>query len=475
VIVIMIFKKTTNSASTSVKGRKVTTPPKAVKKTVQVVRPVMKNKGTVNTPFNSYPNRRTMNKHPVVSAYVDKRHNGVRVRGTAFIQDLVVWSSTDSSDMDGQTVKFSNLIYASPALIPGRVSLMAKAFTKYRFDMICLSYRGHFSSATDGEVFIAYCDDPSMNPTELVSRQIKVFMDNMDGTDAGPVYNNGRKTCATAHPTEKDKFYEISKDHQNVEDVMQGKFICATTNCKESSFGELIVEYDLVLVDNEVSVHEILSDCSTSNSGALYALRFEPQNIGSASAVALSPGYVLNSPNESTSYVNMKTGLYSCFVPTDPIFAKTQVGPWSRPGVEMFASVFPELGVAGSYRARIVLFASLADMIAGVSLALQSSIVSTIVSSFVQMVSLLVDESNFVDPGYELLETPLARKFKGHRDHIQFHLDNFRLRTKEQVVLTAPPTPTGDLVLNQGERIAPRSLDRYYSPSPLGYGGVTPQ
>lgn len=465
----MVFKTKTQSAATSVKGKQ-TQQAKPAKKSTPVVKmlkqPSVPHKTrTFTTPQATYL-KRTTNSNLHVSAFSGEGKNGIRIRGQVYLKDLYNFVRTDIVTELSNTTVYTNVLYVHPEILAGRVSLMSKAFNMYRFREICLEFRGNYAVTQSGEVFISYCDDPTMDPTLLQGRQIKSWMDTIPTSDSGPIYaQKSQKICADVKPHEL-RWYSMSKNGQDVKDIVQGKFLVAVTLAAIADFGELICSFDLELADDEIDVEEVLRSVATTQGSTsnTKAIRFPAQTI-SGTRDKLADLSVVDTPAATTGSVSMLNGVYSIMVQDPGVVTPSlsRAGNGWRAGVD-FVGTIVQLATGLPV---LRLFDSFADLASGQSTMLGASILTAANSGWVTFTRLLGGDGKDLAP----LSSPLM-KIKGFADHYN-DLDRLGLlETKKEV--SAPPTPVlqpgvlFDHYGRQGEPDHGRSREQYYTGTRLG-------
>lgn len=259
-----IFKSNNmKTAATSVKGGQKGS--KSVK-TVQIATPQKKtvsknlaNKGGKRMP--SIPTRALNHRRSSHGRFGFKearpigKHNGLRVTGTIFLNDII---SPDLSAPVGTGVatRFIDMVYLHPHMLQTKLWLISQTFVKYRFNKIGISYLGERGTDEFGDLYIAYIPDPDVDPTLLLDKQIKVWLDNVDDVYRGTVF--------TVRP-EYSEFRSLDSELRNMvhdtstlHDTYQGKLVFACSGTAAKYLGECVLSFDVEMYDEEMDVTQTL-------------------------------------------------------------------------------------------------------------------------------------------------------------------------------------------------------------------------
>jgi len=145
-------------------------------------------------------------------------------------------------------------------MIIGRASVIAKTFEKYRFNKFTLNYVSNQPSNNGGELYMTYVSDPSLDPTKLTDRQLKVYFDSIPKTFSGNVAVESRIAMCSFNLNQgrTDKLYTVLQDQDDIQDVYQGKFVFGASATLATVLGDIYLEYEMDVVDAVLSINDIL-------------------------------------------------------------------------------------------------------------------------------------------------------------------------------------------------------------------------
>jgi len=313
VAVITIFKQNKKTAVTSVKGGKAMVRAKTSPKSATGLRsvvPVMKAKAKAFSSKNGIANMsgrykersipvtrnyyKTVANHTYSSVNVDGCE-GVRVRGTMFLDDLVSYAASAGGSIP---TRFISERYLHPALLSGRLAKVAETFQKFRFDKIRVVFVSAVSTASAGTIHLAVLDDVLVDPTILQDRQIKMWNDSMEGTFSGNVYTEENLSWTEADLSNQP-FLHVDRNQSDLENVSQAKICVSVTNTTPATYlGELYIDFDVIFCDDYLSL-STLSSLGTQN----------PSKTLGIPAVAVNT--VVGPVTGLGTYANTPVGLYS--------------------------------------------------------------------------------------------------------------------------------------------------------------------
>lgn len=258
-------------------------------------------------------------------------NKGTRPEGSAF------------TPLAAQNTRIIDILYLHPRFIVSRIQKIAAAFTKYRFRQIKLTYEGRTVSTDAGELYAAYTHDPNIDLSELSDRKLRLWFENSDSLMKA-VSNASGKVSKSWDLRKEKTFFEINLNHTEIDVCYQGKIFIGLWGIIASNqeFGDWSLDYVVDLVDNELSVTDIVKSTVFDNRSRSFDVPdiLEGQNVEWTTSTLDS--YFTN-------------GVYSLKSQTEPspIGAAKQVGSWSKLleyGAEFICDVIPIPGLGTAFK-----------------------------------------------------------------------------------------------------------------------------
>jgi len=156
-----------------------------------------------------------------------------------------------------------------------------------------MRYVPQVPTTQQGTINLAIIDDPNIDPSILLDRQLKLWYANITSSFEGSVYAGPEvANCSRTFKEDKD-YYHITRSTNTLDDLYQGKLVCAATGVPTATYlGELILEYRVILCDEEVAPGTI-ANASVSQTVQTINLPIEAgagQPLSSSSFSTVPPG-----------------------------------------------------------------------------------------------------------------------------------------------------------------------------------------
>jgi len=321
-----------------------------------------------NEIFTSIPTktvRQRMSKAYSYSAISHRGSHGIRIQGCTYLSDI---TSMNDLTVTADNMRIAKQYYLNPKLLLGRVSIMSDTFARYRFRSIRIVYVGYKGSAQDGECIVTYIPDPDVDPSILTANQLKFWFDSIEGSYRGPISTVGIQQGVAAFNLEQmarrrdpnnEKFFKIDCDTTTLNDCYQGKILVGLINVTAATLGDLELQFDLEMIDDEVAPYQLATQIASSN-GSPIAITLNPTGTDvPVPAVAIGAySEPVNAPSGIYSLQESQdTGGPGTYAPRSNIVNKLL-----QAGTEFVASVVrsPSTGNASA-----TLFNSVADVLTG--------------------------------------------------------------------------------------------------------------
>jgi len=271
-------------------------------------------------------------------------HSGIRAHGSMFLRELT------NNQSSGTDTRINTIFYLHPRFIFSRLAQMCSAFTKYRFERLCLKFVSRAIVTDSGEVFIGYTTDSELDLSDITDRKLRLWFEASKGTYMGPLQSLRERQCLDLK-LQPDEWYDISTNAQTVQKVFQGKAYVALWGgaASVSAFADLVLEYSVVMVDPQLSVRDILA---MPNFGTTYT-ETSPALSGQNTAWKIN---FTTLPSEFA-----KPGLYSL---NNRSVVGTDTSPFTkalRVGSEFIGAVVGTLGGSGA----LYLYNTISDFLLG--------------------------------------------------------------------------------------------------------------
>jgi hypothetical protein len=344
---IWIFKKISKSAVTSVKGGPMLKVKASPVKNSQKPQSTLKQRVQEDIPYrlssggtNAAQGKRDFEMKSIIS-YSDKTHSGVRVRGSIYLADVICPVSLGSGGAStfAQCRTF-NIEYLHPNMISSKIAKLARAFKHYRFTQVKLEYQSACPTSQGGEILLAVTQDVTTDPSPLADRKLRAWYDSIENSASMPIYGSqfGGQQMPWIKLTAEKAWYEISQNAMDVTDAYQSKLYIGLADTLVNFFGEIRLDFELLLVDQEETVFDILNEFSSGTVAPNMTLAIP----------ALSAGNDVQWTQTGSSVSKFPPGLYSVFDFQD-ISPSINMG-WSKGlitcGVEFILAItgYPGIG-----------------------------------------------------------------------------------------------------------------------------------
>jgi len=258
---VLLIPKNNKSAAASVKGGMAR--PVKNKVTPRVLMPLSRPKPNRNRTLErenptsrSYSHRGRKFEY---SSFHSDNYVGMVIRGTQYLADVGGHKNVKGGSYP--PTRILNDIYIHPSMIEGRVSHMAKTFSKYCFRRLTVRYEPQVPTTTPGTLHMCITDDPTADPTVLQNRQLKVFFENRDNSYSGNVYSTPKDAFTTSR-CDDERMLSNVRNSTDLKEVYQGRIVTAVSGLPTgidtiTFYGTITLEFELLLVDDAFSIGEI--------------------------------------------------------------------------------------------------------------------------------------------------------------------------------------------------------------------------